>query len=466
MQKLTSLLARLGPPRQVLLVAVIIVTLVLLGVWIARRRTEPFAELDDAAGPSTGAPVSGWTPAWLGGGPTSGGNDDNDNDGNDSGDGVDGERPPETAEEKARRRAQQRARRLPLGNCPLRSQGYSHWSYGADPTVPGSGVCCRYKDNVGCKTEWWNDGGVMKLRVKPGAPVYTKAPKPTNAPTAPPVAAPTVAPVVAPVMGVSSGRGVRQPSGGGSGNNPHQIPDFVTRTMGLDADQVSTIMSMIGGPEQSNVEWWKGNNGKSVYGYCENINDNRGVTMGVPGFVSKYGEFDKVFKTYGVNDYKREVGNPDECRPKSSKCKLCDWISARGEDPKWIDAQWKVYHDNYFTSVPKYVPKQFADNALIKGLLLDTAMNAGIGSEGNAWGMDKLAKTARGSTPMEWVTSFCDLRYDHFTTGNTEQGKRGRLLAWRTLAKDGKWDMRDVDPCKYAYCYNGSKLGGCKGCRK
>lgn len=249
------------------------------------------------------------------------------------------------------------------------------------------------------------------------------------------------------------------------GNNPHHIPDFVLRSMGLDAEQVSTIMSLIGGPEQANVEWWKGANGKSVYGYCENINDGRGVTMGMAGFVSKFGEIDRVFKEYGVD--RKTIGDPNDCKPKKGGggCKLCDWIESHGEDQKWIDAQWKRYHEGYMIHVPKFIPKQFADNALIKGLLLDTAMNSGIGSEGNAWGMDKLAKTAKGSSPLDWVNNFCDLRFDHFAAGNTDHGKKGRLLTWRTLAKEGKWDLKGVDPCVYSFCYApGPKLGGCKGC--
>lgn len=243
----------------------------------------------------------------------------------------------------------------------------------------------------------------------------------------------------------------------------HSIPDFVLETMGMDAEQVSTVMALIGGPEQANVEWWLGADGKSVYGYCENIDDGRGVTVGLAGFVSKWGELQRVFANYGADI--SAAGDPGECKPRKN-CKLCDWVRARGEDQRWIDAQWKAYRDNYMQYVPKFVPKKFADNALIKGLLLDTAMNSGIGSEGNAWGMDKLAKTAKGSTPLEWLNNFCDLRYDHFASGNPESSRKGRLLTWRTLAADGKWDLRGVDPCKYAFCY-GKKLGeGCKGCGK
>lgn len=246
-----------------------------------------------------------------------------------------------------------------------------------------------------------------------------------------------------------------------SSNNPHNIPDIVLRSLALDAGQVSTIMSLIGGPEQSNVEWWKKTNGQPVYGYCENINDGRGVTMGLAGFVSKWGGLGSVFKEYGVD--MATVGNPDDCMPKKG-CKLCSWVQARGEDQKWKDAQWKRYHDDYIMHIPRIIPKQFADNALIKGLILDTTMNSGIGNEGNAWGADTLAKAAKGATSLEWVNNFCDLRFNHYSKGNSTDQKTGRLLTWRTLAKEGKWDMRDVDPCKYAFC-DGPKLGvWCKGC--
>lgn len=262
-----------------------------------------------------------------------------------------------------------------------------------------------------------------------------------------------------PVREPMSSRGHRPPV-----LNPHNIPNYISQTLGLETRQVSTILSMIGGPEQSNVEWFKQNNGKSVFGYCENIDDDRGVTMGISGFVSKYTEFDTVFKNYNVNDYRKETGNPDDCKP-FSKCKLCDWVNARGNDPNWIAAQWMVYHEKYIVPVMKFMPKQpNLNNALIKGLLLDTAMNAGLGDEGNAWGMDTLVRNTKGSTPFEWVKNFCILRYTHFTKGNTEEGKRGRLLAWYGLALFKKWDMRGVNPCYMAYCNNGKHLGGCKGC--
>lgn len=242
-----------------------------------------------------------------------------------------------------------------------------------------------------------------------------------------------------------------------SSPNPHKINEYALKVMGVDADQMSAILSMIGGPEQSNVEWWKGVDRKSVYGYCENINDGRGVTVGVSGFVTKWGLVQKMIKEYGGADNL----DPNQCKPgKPTKCSLCDWVRARGDDDRWIEIQWKTYADNYMKLVTKYIPRRFRKNALIKGLLLDTAMNAGEFKEGDAWGIKEVSNAAKKEKdPMLYVMSFLKARGDHFTSGNTEKMRKGRLGAWEKLARDGKWDMR-IDPCKYAYC-----SGKCLGCK-
>lgn len=103
--------------------------------------------------------------------------------------------------------------------------------------------------------------------------------------------------------------------------------------------------------------------------------------------MSKYGEVQSLLKAYGAGN----VGNPNDCARKSS-CALCRWIQAHGDDPKWIQVQWDRYVSSFIKKIPALVPSQFKGNALIIGLLWDTAMNSGFGNEGNAWGVDTLAK--------------------------------------------------------------------------
>ena len=231
--------------------------------------------------------------------------------------------------------------------------------------------------------------------------------------------------------------------------------------LGLNGDQISTILSLVGGPEQSNVKWWLGANDKPVWGYCENIGDNRGITVGIAGFVSKFGEVQKLVKAYGAS--MDTVGDPGECK-KGGKCKICDWITSKTNDPKWAQVQWDEYANSYFKPAVQYFPSKFPRNALIMGLLIDTSMNSGVGDEGNAWGVDHIAKAATGSTTLDWVNSFCDLRSAHFASGNPAETKKWRMETWKKLAKDGKWDLKGVDPCKYAFCYGKGLGDGCKGC--
>ena len=283
---------------------------------------------------------------------------------------------------------------------------YPYWGWG-----PNEGLRCANKDNTGCNTAYDANGNLYD----------------TN-PTPPPGPSP--------------------------GNNPHRISDSALRMMGMDAEQLSNILAMIGGPEQSNVEWWKGVDKKDVYGYCENINDDRGVTIGVSGFVTKWGLAQKIVKDAGGGSH--DVG---QCRPgHPTKCSFCDWVRGNGSNQKFIDAQWNAYANEFMKLVPKYVPQQFKDNALIKGMMLDTAMNAGEFKEGNSWGLKEVTQAARGNDAASWAYSFLDARYNHFTAGNSQSMRSGRIGAWKKLVQDNKWDMK-IDPCKYAFC-----SGHCLGC--
>ena len=243
----------------------------------------------------------------------------------------------------------------------------------------------------------------------------------------------------------------------------------MSRTLGLTPAQTSIVFDYINGPEQSSADWRKAGNGGSIFGYCENIDDGRGVTMGIAGFTSKTGELTQLLRAYGISS----IGDPKQC-PKSrkentnSQCAVCDWIKAHENDPKWINAQWAVYEHNYLTQAVKYVPAKFKGNALITAMLVDAFMNSGAGDEeGNAWGADHMARAATGNTPEEWVNSFCDFRKQHFATGNPPSGIDGRLKTWRNLAAAGMWDLKGANPCSRTvgtYCYGKGPGDGCSGC--
>jgi chitosanase len=244
-----------------------------------------------------------------------------------------------------------------------------------------------------------------------------------------------------------------------AGKNEHNISQKTLNIVGLTAEQFSNILSMIGGAEQSNIRWWEAVDKTRIYGYCENINDGRGVTMGVAGFVSMWGLAHKIVKDAGGGSF-----DVSKCRPgRPTKCSFCDWIRNNALNTVFINAQWDAYAKEFMSLVTKYIPPQFKNNALIIGIVLDTAINAGEFSEGNAWGVKDIAQAATRATggrdATSWAISFLDTRYAHFTSGNDETMRAGRINAWKKLVADNKWTMEDIDVCKYAFCY-----GKCIGC--
>jgi len=241
--------------------------------------------------------------------------------------------------------------------------------------------------------------------------------------------------------------------------NEHNISVKALGIVGLTAEQLSNILSMIGGAEQSNIRWWEAVDKSRIYGYCENIGDGRGVTMGVAGFVSKWGLAQQIVENAGGGSF-----DVSQCRPgRPTKCSFCDWIKNNGNNTAFINAQWDAYAREFMSLVTKYIPPQFKNNALIIGIVLDTAINAGEFSEGNAWGVKDIAREATratgGGDAKSWANSFLNTRYAHFTRGNDETMRAGRINAWKKLVADGKWSMKDIDLCRYAFCY-----GRCVGC--
>ena len=236
-----------------------------------------------------------------------------------------------------------------------------------------------------------------------------------------------------------------------SQNNPQGIPDQVMKTLGLDVEQVTNILNLINGPEQSQSRWWERTNKQNVYSYCENIRDKRGVTMGLTGFVTAYNGPQEIIRNaggpsfaggrYGTDSY------PDERA-------LCNWVKDNANNKRFQEAQWDYYLKMYIkpmmSDMRKYVPAGIRDEPLIIAAALDATINQGGGVCGNCSG--DFMKNARGGDRANWLNDFLNLRDKKFTAGNSTAMRLGRLGAFRKLAVDGKWDMRGVDPCKYNYC--------------
>ena len=187
---------------------------------------------------------------------------------------------------------------------------------------------------------------------------------------------------------------------------------------------------MIGGPEQSNTRWWQDSHGGSVFAWCDDIGDDRGITVGIAGFTGN-----SIAKIFG-----RENAH-------------CGYIRKHGDDPVFIDAQWKVYVDEFMTLVPKYYPnfRGYTEKIpLIVGILLDTAMNAGEFGEPDMWGLYEIVQHVKEGSPKAWATDFLSLRKQHFTTGNGSTMRVRRIESWLKLVRGYHWDMK-VEINKFAY---------------
>jgi hypothetical protein len=223
------------------------------------------------------------------------------------------------------------------------------------------------------------------------------------------------------------------------------------RTLGMDVEQVTAALNIVNGSEQSQSRWWERTNKEDVYSYCENIRDKRGVTMGLTGFVTAYDGQQEIIRNAGGPSFAKGRYGTDSYPDERA---LCNWVKANAGNQRFRDAQWDYYIRQYIkpmmTAVNKYVPDNVKREPLILAAILDSTINQGLG--GCSKCTDTFMKNARGNDRANWLNSFLNIRNDNFTEGNTRQMREGRLGAFRKLAVDGKWDLRNIDPCKYNYC--------------
>ena len=210
---------------------------------------------------------------------------------------------------------------------------------------------------------------------------------------------------------------------------------------GLDVQQLTNMLGMINGPEQANSKWWQTVDEEIIYGYAEDIDDGRGVTIGIYGATTgkDYNDADIIWKNYGQDYSNLPV---DE---------IIEKVHAIANDQKWWKAQWDAYISTYWEPTLKLLKSKNYMKALTIGVLIDTAMNAGMEDDNSEnWGVEHLFTEASDDTNNEedFVDRFMELRLQFPThdSGDMEE----RVGAWQKLLRDNKWDMR-VDLKNYVY---------------
>ena len=211
---------------------------------------------------------------------------------------------------------------------------------------------------------------------------------------------------------------------------------------GLDAQQLTNILGMINGPEQSKSEWWLTAKDEIIYRYAEDIGDGRGVTIGLYGATTGEGYEDAnvIWENYGHPEYGQL--SPDE---------LIEQVQAISDDLQWWKAQWDAYISTYWEPTLALLKPQGYKSALTIGALMDTAMNAGLDDDDpRHWGVKHLVKQAIANHPTEsdFLGKFLELRLKYPTRDSGDMKKR--VGAWQKLLRDKKWDMQ-VNLNQYCY---------------
>jgi chitosanase len=211
---------------------------------------------------------------------------------------------------------------------------------------------------------------------------------------------------------------------------------------GLDAQQITNILGMINGPEQSKSEWWLTEDDGIIYGYAENIDDGRGVTIGLYGATTGqgYSDADVIWENYGHKEY-----------GKLPQKELIEKVHQIANDPKWWKAQWDAYISTYWIPTIKLLQSKGYTRALTIGAAMDTAMNAGMDDDNSQhWGVNHLFKEASADTrnQQDFLNKYLELRLKFPTRDSGDMKKR--VGAWQKLLHDQQWEMR-IDLNKYVY---------------
>jgi len=234
---------------------------------------------------------------------------------------------------------------------------------------------------------------------------------------------------------------------------------MLTANTGLNAEQWNNIMKLVSKPEQDDLEWVK------YYGYCENINDGRGYTIGIfgattggsndtgPDGPALFKEYDKVcgasspstaggLARIGIQGYMSgSILNITE-----SKAAFTAHIKGMENVANWRTAMWNTFYSVYIGYCVDQMQARGFTTALTLGSFVDCALNQGAeGDSGSLEGM--LSQTGNISDEAAFMTQFYKVRTKVVDTNDYNQAPNGanRVKQWSTLLSQGETDLLNCD---------------------
>lgn len=234
---------------------------------------------------------------------------------------------------------------------------------------------------------------------------------------------------------------------------------FLKANTGLDGEQWDNIMQVVNKPEQDSLDWPK------FYGYCENINDNRGYTIGIFGATTG-GSNDTgpdgpaLFKAF---DAASGASNPSIqgglaragvhgqmsgsiLKITDSASVFCGKIRALQTSANWRAAMWQTFYNVYIKYSVQQARNRGFTSAVTIGAFVDAALNQGAtGDSGSLEGM--LARSGSSTNEKTFLTSFLAQRTKIVDTHDYNQPPNGknRVKQWSRLLTDGETDLKNAD---------------------
>ncbi len=234
---------------------------------------------------------------------------------------------------------------------------------------------------------------------------------------------------------------------------------FLRDRTGLDGEQWNNIMKLINKPEQDDLNWIK------YYGYCEDIKDERGYTIGIFGATTggsrdTHPDGPELFKAY---DSAKGAGNPSVegalkrlgingkmkgsiLQIKDSEKVFCGKIKKLQNDAAWRKAMWETFYNVYIRYSVEQARQRGFTSAVTIGSFVDTALNQGAtGGPDTLQGL--LALSGSSSNEKTFMKNFHAKRTLVVDTNkyNKPPNGKNRVKQWDSLLDMGKMNLKNVD---------------------
>ncbi|MEC0092396.1 chitosanase [Paenibacillus macquariensis] len=234
---------------------------------------------------------------------------------------------------------------------------------------------------------------------------------------------------------------------------------FLKTNTGLDGEQWDNIMKLVNKAEQDELDWTK------FYGYCEDIDDERGYTIGIFGATTG-GSRDTspdgpaLFKEF---DAASGASNPSiqggltragvKGTMSGSILKITDSnsvfvkkINALQKNATWREAMWRTFYNVYIKYSVQQAKNHGFNSALTIGSFVDTALNHGASGDSNSL-EGILSRSGNSTNEKTFMTNFYAKRTLIVDTNEYNQPPNGknRVKQFSTLLSSGETDLKNAD---------------------